>query len=629
MNKNLIIAIIITLFLVACSNSTYSTENVFEDRTLQFENGFPVLTANGILFGETTTLVERMEHYHVPGVSIAVISDYEIDWAKGYGVQDAKEGQPVTTETLFPPASIGKTLTAVATLHYADMDLIDLDRNVNELLISWKIPENEFTAREDVTLQRLLSHTAGVSLSGFKGYLQGEEIPTLTQILDGEPPANNPPVRVDMVPGMQWHYSGGGYQIVEQLLIDVTGKSFPAIMQESILGPADMTSTTYAVELPEDLRSNAASAHGRWGQPIVGKWLNQPYMGTGGVWSTPTDLAKFTNEIMLSLFGQSNLILSQEMANLMITPLAEDIPFMGPLSMDWGLGWQLNDLLGEQYISHGGDYPEGYQNLLVAIPDRGWGAVIMTNGANGDALRLEILYNLAVHCGILPSLRQIVLQGYLLLLLLSVLTVWAGTFLIRRARLRKLIDLETRHVTNQARVLILPVVITVVVVSILYYTLLAVGLGSISGPPQVSAVQAEALGKVEQGELLAEHGMIEEALASFAEAQSLELGLEIPASAWNHLCIRGCVWGYVADVMDACELAVNLAPRDDGMLFGRGLARALTGNYNRAITDFKVYIEWTKDKGYYDPYGMEVEGFIAELEVGRNPFNEAQLDEWR
>ena len=629
MNKKLIIAIIIALLLASCGVYKRSINNDSVDMIFGFENGFPILTANGIFLGETTTLIERMEYYHVPGVSIAVINNYEIEWAKGYGVLNAEGSQSVTPETLFPPASIGKALTAVAAMHYVEMGLLNLDQNVNELLTSWKIPENEFTTREDITLRRLLSHTASVSQSGFKGYLQGEEIPSLTQILDGEPPANNQPIRVDAVPGTQWRYSGGGYQIVEQLLIDVTGESFPTIMQESILGPIEMTSTIYAVELPEELKANTASAHGHWGHPIVGKWLNAPYMGTGAAWTTPTDLARFANEIMLSLSGQSNLILSKEMANLMIAPQARDIPFMGPLSMDWGLGWQVNEFRGEQYISHGGDIPEGYQNLLVFIPERGWGVAIMTNGANGDALRLEVLYTLAVQYGILPSLRQIALQGYLLLMLLSVLIVWISTFLIHRMRLRNSSDLGNRDQTKALWSFIVPIVITVVAVSIIYYTLLVLGLGSIPGPPGISDVQAEAFGKVEQGELLADHGMLEEAFASFTEAQQLKSDLEIPANSWNHLCIRGTVWGYVADVKDACELAVSMAPNDDGMLFGRGLARALTGDHHGAITDFKVYVKWTKDNGFYDPYGMEVEGFIVELEAGRNPFDEAQLDKWK
>ena len=154
-------------------------------------------------------------------------------------------------------------------------------------------------------------------------------------------------------------------------------------------------------------------------------------------------------------------------------------------------------------------------------------------------------------------------------------------------------------------------------------------MGSIAGSSPVSTEQAEALGKIEQGEFLADYGKIEEALASFADAERISPEIQITASSWNHLCIRGCVWGHVADVKDACNLAVSLAPADDGMLFGRGFARALTNDYSGAIEDFKIYVEWTKDSGFYDPYGIEIEGFIIELEAGRNPFDEAQLDEWK
>lgn len=629
MKNKLLIGILIAFLFAGCGKTGVSQSSDQANMLQRFENGFPILGARGILFGETTTLSERMEHYYVPGVSIAVINDYEIEWAQGYGVLDAKGNQPVTPESRFPAASIGKTLTAVAAMRYVEEGLLDLDRNVNEVLTSWAIPENEFTVQSDVTLRRLLSHTAGVSVSGFRGYLQGEELPTLIQILDGEPPANNPPIRVDMVPGSQWRYSGGGYQIVEQLLVDVAGKPFPVIMQETVIGPTGMTSTTYAAEVPTELEADIASAHNRWGQPIVGKWLNQPYMGTGGVLTTPGDLARFASRIMLAVSGRSDVPLSKETAGMMLAPQAEGIPFMGPLSMDWGLGWQLNDLLGETFVSHGGDFPEGYQTLLVTVPDRGWGVVIMTNGANGDALRLEILYSLSVQYGILPALWQLALWAYLLLLVVSWPAVWVIVFLFRIARRRKNVGETVRQETGRFRRLIQSVVITTAVVSLLYATTLLLGPGVLSGPPDVSPGQAQALGQVAQGELLAEHGRLTEALEAFEAAQSLEPDLEIPAGAWNHLCIRGCVWGYVNDVFVACEKAVVLAPKDDGMLFGRGLARALSGEYSGAISDFTNYVEWTKDKGFYDPYGMEVEGFLIELAAGRQPFDETQLDEWK
>ncbi len=168
-----------------------------------------------------------------------------------------------------------------------------------------------------------------------------------------------------------------------------------------------------------------------------------------------------------------------------------------------------------------------------------------------------------------------------------------------------------------------------IVATLLFYAGLFMGASLLSGPPQVSTDHALALAEVEQGELLANHGLIEDALASFAHAQQIYPAVQIPASAWNQLCIRGSVWGYVTDVVDACDLAVSLAPNDGGMLFGRGLARALSNDDDGAIVDFEEYVSWTKENGFYDPYGMEVEGFIVELRAGRNPFDDVQLDEWK
>ncbi len=572
-----------------------------------------------------------MEHYYVPGVSIAVISNYEIEWAKGYGVQDAEGRQPITPETVFPPASIGKALTAVASLHYVEKGLLDLDQNANQLLTSWKIPENEFTAQSDVTLRRLLSHTAGINVGGFmRGYLQGEALPTLTQILDGERPANNQPILVDSEPGAQWRYSGGGYQIIEQLLVDLTGKPFPVIMRESVLDPLGMDSTTYAAVLPEEMKSEeVAAAHGRWGQAIEGKWLNSPYMGAGAAWTTPTDLAQFANEVMLSISGQSNRILSEEMTNMMITPQAEGIPFLGPLTMDWGLGWQLNDLGGMQFLSHGGDIPEGYQNLLVVVPERGWGVVIMTNGANGDALRLEILYTLAVQYGILPTLQQIGWQVYLLLLFLTLLIVWVSVFLIHRIRSRKSAAPGKGKEGGIIQVYKVPTLITAIAFSVLFYAALSAGVSAVEGDSDLSSEQVEAQALVERSLLLGQHGRMDEALAVFGQADTLDPALELSDNTWNDLCVLGSLWGHAAEIMDLCERALVSADDTRRMRFGHGLALALTGDLEGASADFKVYLEWIKDQGLYDPYGMEIERFIAELDARRNPFDETQLEQWR
>lgn len=175
------------------------------------------------------SLQKLMELYKIPAFSIAVIDDYRIVWARAYGVTDAGSNTPVTTKTLFQAGSISKPVAATGALYLVEQGKLSLDEDVNQKLKTWKVPENEFTKTEKVTLRRLMSHTGGLTVHGFPGYDVDAPVPTLVQILNGEKPANTPPIRVDIVPGTQERYSGGGVTIEQQLIIDVTGKPFPEI----------------------------------------------------------------------------------------------------------------------------------------------------------------------------------------------------------------------------------------------------------------------------------------------------------------------------------------------------------------------------------------------------------------
>ena len=230
------IIIIFTLLISGCGSKVPPPPSALPahdlaERIHTIENNLPVKTW---FRWSKKTLVDRMEHYKVPGVSIAVINDDEIEWAKGYGILEVGSNKSVTPDTLFQAASIGKSLTAAATMHFIETGKLNLDENVNDKLSSWKVPENTFTKQEKVTLRRLLSHSAGMTVSGFRGYAKGEKIPTLLQILDGKPPANNKPIRVDNTPGKEFRYSGGGFQFVQQLLEDVITEPFSIIMQKSL-----------------------------------------------------------------------------------------------------------------------------------------------------------------------------------------------------------------------------------------------------------------------------------------------------------------------------------------------------------------------------------------------------------
>jgi CubicO group peptidase (beta-lactamase class C family) len=366
--------IILLLLFPACKSSNHNKH------ISKVENGLLLPVQIKGQPAEKMQLADRMEYYKVPGVSIAVIDDYKIEWAKGYGVLEAGEARPVTTETLFQAASISKPVAAVAVLKMVEEGTFNLDEDVNNKLATWKVPENEFTSEKKVTLRGLLSHSAGVTVHGFRGYAHDEEMPTLRQVLDGEEPANSIPIRVDILPGSKYRYSGGGYCIVQQLLMDNKNKPFPEIMEETILSPLHMTNSTYEQPLPKEKIANAAVGHRRDGNPIEGKWYTYPEIAAAGLWTTPSDLARFAMELMLSLSNKSNKILSSDMIKQMLTPQ----------QVNNGLGIFVEGEDFNFHFSHGGGN-EGYRCFLVAYPERGQGAVIMTNSDDGWQLYSEIL----------------------------------------------------------------------------------------------------------------------------------------------------------------------------------------------------------------------------------------------
>lgn len=327
------------------------------------------------------TLAARMKHYKVFGVSVAFFEHGRIAWTRTYGLADVAHKIPVTRQTLFQAASISKPETAMAALHLVEEGKLSLDENVNDELHSWKVPENEFTKEQKVTLRRLLSHSAGLTIHGFPGYARGETVPTLVEILNGEKPANTDAVRVDTVPGTIWRYSGGGYEVTQLLLTGVTGEKFPQLLHDIVLQPAGMTHSTYEQPLPQKLWALAAVPYRSNGEPVEGGWHTYPEMAAAGLWTTPSDLARLAIEVQKEYAGESNKILSQKMAREMLTPQKDD----------WGLGFEVTSTNGALRFGHGGSN-EGYMCDLQAYAGAGGeGIAIMTNSDNGGMLMAEML----------------------------------------------------------------------------------------------------------------------------------------------------------------------------------------------------------------------------------------------
>jgi len=357
---------------------------------------------------ERAGLTDRMRYYGVPGVSFTVIEGYEIAWAKGHGTLRSNGDANVTPMTLFHAGSIAKVVSAAALLKLVQGGRLMLDEDVNSKLRSWYIPDNEFTLREKVTLRRLLSHSGGLE-DGFTNRTPSDAVPqyltpgglapsiTIQQLLKAEPGIDvDGHTRVTAIPGSQYRYANADYAILELLIRDVTGKPFPTLMLEKLLGPLGMTSSTYEQPLPPDLRARAVTEHDHSGQPFAGDRLHFPILAAAGLWTTPSDMAGFVLEMMDSYRGKSQQILSRAMASEMFSNQIEVT--QNPLADAEGFGIQL---CGEGkslcIVQTGGTW--GSTSILWAYPETGQGAIIMTNSATGNLIRFEILFSIAGEFG--------------------------------------------------------------------------------------------------------------------------------------------------------------------------------------------------------------------------------------
>jgi CubicO group peptidase (beta-lactamase class C family) len=322
----------------------------------------------------------EMERRKIPGLSLAIIQGGEIVKAKGYGATTKGGDTPVTTATLFQAGSISKPVSALGALHLVERGALALDEDVNAKLVTWKVPENEFTRDKKVTLRGLLSHTAGMTVHGFPGYAVDQPVPTLVQVLNGATPANTQPIRVDVLPGSRWRYSGGGYTVMQQMVIDVTGKPFPRYMEGALLGPLGMKESTFEQPLPLETAKRTASGHLHDRKPVKGKWHIYPEMAAAGLWTTPSDLARFAVGVQRAAAGKAVQTVSRQMARQMLTSRKNA----------YGLGVGLEGSGPTLRFGHGGR-DEGFDARLLAYAETGQGAVIMINANDNSEMTTRIL----------------------------------------------------------------------------------------------------------------------------------------------------------------------------------------------------------------------------------------------
>ena len=365
-----------SLLFIVSSCATQQKEKPVEDIDI-IENG---LIKSIQIKGDSVqkfNIYERMEHYNVPGVSIAVVENGKIKWAKGYGLANTKDSTKVDTETLFQAGSISKPLAALSALKLMEEGKVDLNTNVNEYLKNWQIAESEFTKTEKVTLERLLTHTAGMTVHGFPGYTQKDSFPSIIDVLDGN--GNTPKIFVDTTPGTIWRYSGGGYTVMEKVVEDVSGLPLETYMEKNILSPMGMKNSTYEQPVSEKYQKNISAAYYQDGSLIEGLWHNYPEQAAAGLWTTPSDLALYCIEMQEILKGKSNGVLSKETVEKMLTKHKNN----------WGLGPSLAYEKDSLVFGHGGKNA-GFTNNMSAYAHLGHAVIVMTNADNGGQLAREI-----------------------------------------------------------------------------------------------------------------------------------------------------------------------------------------------------------------------------------------------
>lgn len=374
--------LLILMTIFACQskkNNTLSSEKNISTQE-RVEKNIYRIGENGNNDSVATTLESRMKELNVPGVSIAVFDNNEILWSKGYGLKNKETGEKVTENTIFQAASISKPVTSVAAFKLIEDNKLTLDENVNLKLKRWQVPDNEFTKKEKVTPSWIMSHTSGLSTSGFQGYCQKDSIPTLIEILQGSEITNSEPVRVIQKPGESELYSGGGMEVLQMLMEDVSGKEFSQLMNDLVLNPTGMKSSSFNYPLPEPLHNLTTKGYDEEGNVVCGGYHIYPEKAAAGLWTTPSDLAYFMIALGKSYRGEDTSLLKQSSAQTMMTRV--------PNAGGTGIGID-GDGEAFRFRHNGGN--AGFRCYAVSFANTGRGVIIMTNSDNGFQLIHEIV----------------------------------------------------------------------------------------------------------------------------------------------------------------------------------------------------------------------------------------------
>jgi CubicO group peptidase (beta-lactamase class C family) len=360
------------LFIVVAIGVLLSSGHLRAQPFEALEDGLDIHAPDGLV-AQNADLAEAMRKLHIPSVDVALIESGRLAWSHTFGT--------APDNAIYQAASLSKLVTAVAALRLVDRGVLDLDRDVNDYLTGWRVPDNDFTRDHPMTLRQLLSMTAGVGVPGYLGYEPGQKRPTLQQILDGTPPANSPPVRVEAIPGSRYAYSGGGFEIVQALIEAKTKMKFEDALQDLLLRPAGMANSYFLQPLPGELVRRAATGHDANGNELPGGWRVVPELAAGGLWTSAMDFARLSLELERAYRGERGALLTRATARAMMTQQNG-----GP----YGLGAAVAGNGKSRVLMKRGQNI-GYQSYMLLFPETGQGIVVLTASDNGTTLATALI----------------------------------------------------------------------------------------------------------------------------------------------------------------------------------------------------------------------------------------------
>ena len=360
------------LFIVVAIGVLLSSGHLRAQPFEALEDGLDIHAPDGLV-AQNADLAEAMRKLHIPSVDVALIESGRLAWSHTFGT--------APDNAIYQAASLSKLVTAVAALRLVDRGVLDLDRDVNDYLTGWRVPDNDFTRDHPMTLRQLLSMTAGVGVPGYLGYEPGQKRPTLQQILDGTPPANSPPVRVEAIPGSRYAYSGGGFEIVQALIEAKTKMKFEDALQDLLLRPAGMANSYFLQPLPGELVRRAATGHDANGNELPGGWRVVPELAAGGLWTSAMDFARLSLELERAYRGERGALLTRATAQAMMTQQNG-----GP----YGLGAAVAGN-GKNCVLMKRGQNIGYQSYMLLFPETGQGIVVLTASDNGTTFATALI----------------------------------------------------------------------------------------------------------------------------------------------------------------------------------------------------------------------------------------------